>query len=149
MNSPGEKQAISFVLAMACTFLPVASEASPLAITDLLKSNPAQGEYEITGYIAKRHSCPVCSQESMCKPCMRNNVLLSSKKEILESYPPDGEYVVVFTDAPMKLKLQAFYKLKVRVLKSHTTGYQVHDLELRDALEQADRFDSPNTAMHP
>jgi hypothetical protein len=113
------------------------SRAEVLSVADFRRLAPAKGKFEVSGYIAKQYKCSPCPQEAICKPCMGNNVLLSEADELLQTYPSTGNYLVIFTDEPEKLSLGKPYLLKVEVLQTNTTGYQLQDLRLVSAFENS------------
>jgi hypothetical protein len=112
-----------------------------MSVAQFRQLAPAEGEFEISGYIAKQYKCPACPPGATCKPCMKSNVLLSQVNELLQVYPSAGNYLVIFTDEPEKLLLGKSYVLKVEVLKNVTTGPGLHDLRLKSAVEQTNPAD--------
>lgn len=122
-------------LAFISWILPALSETKELTISEFQKINPKKGAFKILGYIAKQYSCPPCSQDRQCKPCMRNNILVSSNSERLLSYPNSGEYLIIFAEYPEKLSQNKSYYFNVEVLQGNSTGYKTNDLQLISALE--------------
>ncbi len=123
-------------LAIALVSLPLYCGAESLSVKEFRRLAPRQGKLEITGYIARQYRCLPCPSDVKCKPCMRSNVLVSSKEEILQIYPSEGDYIVVFVESPESLVLGKSYRMKVKVLGTETTGYKIRDLELETAVEQ-------------
>ena len=92
---------------------------------------PVSGNFKLTGFVVHRYQCPPCPEGAMCKPCIGDHVVISESAELLQNYPPDGPYVVVFTPEPEPLSLGKRYIFNVEVLGRTMTGFGVHDLRLR------------------
>ena len=121
------------ILCILALVLPVSADS--LSVSQFRQLAPRTGEFQIEGYIAKRFRCPACPNAAQCKPCIGNSVLVSQDDEVLQSYPSEGNYLVVFTDVPERLEVSKFYRFNVKVLEARSTGHGVQDLKLISALE--------------
>jgi len=61
---------------------------------------------------------------------MGNNFLFSEKPEILENYPENGAYLIVFTDFPENIKMLIKTIITVNVTSSETTRMGHKDLKM-------------------
>lgn len=111
------------------------SFADRLSVSEFRQRNPETGIFTITGYIAKQYVCPPCPPHANCKPCAEDQVLVSQVNQVLAEFPQNGNYLVVFTENPEKLRLGSLYAMTIEVLSSKSTGYGVHDLRLKEAVE--------------
>lgn len=141
-------QAIKFLLMAPLSIVAITTSANGevFSVGEFVQAAPKGGMAQIAGCIAKLYECPVCPPELTCKPCMGTNVLLSDRSEELESYPDSGNYLVVFTETPHKLSLGKCYLLTVEITDRKTTGYNVQDLRLKNAVERGTPAERPPSA---
>jgi len=87
--------------------------SSAVSVTEAKKNLRA---YPLTvwGFVSKIYTCPPCPAGAQCKPCMRDNIVLSEQDKKLESYTlADGD-IIVFTKAPQRFQLGARVVLEVK-----------------------------------
>ena len=131
-----QKKAFRMVYTLIALLLCVTTAAddthSEISIAQLRALKAATGTYRVEGYVAKQYRCPPCPPGDQCKPCMRNNILLSETPESLISYPTSGNYLRVFTDQPELLQKEVRYRMTLRVL-TQNSPFGGHDTELINA----------------
>lgn len=66
----------------------------------------------------------------MCKPCMRDNIVISMNEKIFESYLLTEDELIVFTENPERFKLGKKYKFIIKILDYKSTGEPINDIEL-------------------
>lgn len=110
-------------------------EAGELSVEDLIRKAPKEGLFEIVGYVVSKYQCPPCPPQDQCKPCMKEHVVVSSSPEMLRSYPPRSDCVIVFTYEVESIKVGTRYKMQVRVLDHRGTGTLTNDLALQNYTE--------------
>ena len=132
---PGKIYLSAFV-AFYAACLPMIARGDSSSVGQFRKLAHPRGEFQISGYVVKQYSCPPCPAGALCKPCMRNNVLISDAKELSAGFPEQGNYLVVFTEEPENLVLGKFYKMTVEVVEGKTSRHGEHDLILKNAVEQ-------------
>lgn len=99
-------------------------------ISVLKQKAPSQGEFLLRGYVSKIYTCPPCPPGVTCKPCVGDNIVLSEKKRVLDSYKLQEGDLVIFVKKPSEFRLGKRYLCKVKVLSSRTTSSEMNDLEL-------------------
>jgi hypothetical protein len=104
---------------------------SSVTIPELRKLAPKAGkrEFTVVGWVSKVYTCPPCPPEAVCKPCMRDNVILSAEKRTHDSYDLDDKDVIVFVDPADRFVVGKRYSLTVRFSTKKTTGEPFNDLE--------------------
>ena len=128
------KHTVSFYFLLCFVVFPC--HAAPLTVEEYRRKAPSMGEFEVEGYVVKQYRCPPCPVGAMCKPCMRDNILISAKKEIVETYPPNGDYIVAFvSNSQQSFVLGHRYRMLIQVLAGTSTQYGINDVELKSARE--------------
>lgn len=74
--------------------------------------------YDIDGYVVKKYECPPCPADSVCKPCMRGNIVVSKNRFILDTYNLTDSEQIIYTDDHRQLKLLGKYRFTVRSIDS-------------------------------
>ena len=83
------------------------------------------------GYVVKIYRCPPCPKGVYCKPCMKNNAVISMENKQLESYVDLTEReIILFGDETEKLKRGKKYHFKIRITDRKSTGQSLNDIEL-------------------
>jgi len=96
-----------------------------------LKSIPLQPSiYYTEGYVVYGYECPPCPANDQCKPCMRNNIVISEKSTLLESYDLSDSELLIFTDNTQQFELGKKYRFLIRLLETKSTSEPLNDLEL-------------------
>lgn len=109
---------------------PESSNFSFFSIHDFKQKNLAQGAYDTEGYVVKKYECPPCPKGALCKPCMRDNIVISENNKILETYSLSNTEMIIFVDEPKQFDLGKKYKFSVRLLEYKSTGEPINDIEL-------------------
>ena len=78
---------------------------SNLAIHELKEFNYTSGNYNVEGYVVKIYTCPPCPRGAMCKPCMRDNIVVSEKNELLDVYYLSASEIIIFCENPKQFQL--------------------------------------------
>ncbi len=115
------------MLAILCLALMWQEEAS---ISSLKQKAPNEGEFLLRGYVSKIYTCPPCPPGATCKPCIGDNIVLSEKKKVIDSYRLEEGDLVIFVKKPSEFRLGKRYLCKIKVLSSRTTSSKMNDLEL-------------------
>jgi len=100
------------------------------SISRLKAEKPSSGSFNTAGYVVKIYTCPPCPEGAMCKPCMRDNIVISEDKKLLSSYALTGREVVVFFSGRNNFRLGGRYRFSVKVLDHSTTAEPLNDIEL-------------------
>ena len=103
---------------------------SVLEIHELKEIGPNSGNFIIGGYVVKIYTCPPCLRGELCKPCMKNNIVISEDNKILETYSLTAKELIVFIDDPRQFELGKKYRFSIKILKQNSTGEPVNDIEL-------------------
>ncbi len=117
---------------------PNVDESYPnLLIHELKDSNYTSGNYNVDGYVVKIYTCPPCPKGAMCKPCMRDNIVISENNALLDSYSPSSSEIIIFTNNPKQFELGKKYKFSIRITDYKSTGEPLNNIELLgyDSLE--------------
>jgi hypothetical protein len=118
--------------ALALAALTLAGGGRALKVSELAAKQAGKGTYEVEGYVIKAYHCPPCPPGAMCKPCMRDNVVLSDEPRHIDLYTEQGAAeVIVFTQGVegAALEVGKRYRLKVEVQAQSTTD-RGHDVQL-------------------
>lgn len=109
---------------------PESSNFSFYAIHDFKQKDLAPGTYDTEGYVVKRYECPPCPKGALCKPCMRDNIVISEKNELLDTYSLSNTEIIIFASNPKQFELGKKYRFSVKILDYNTTGEPINDIEL-------------------
>lgn len=99
-------------------------------ISEFKKNGFTSGTYETEGYVVKRYTCPICPQGAQCKPCMKNNIVISEENQTLETYSLSDKNLIIFTNNPNQFTLNRKYTFIIKVLDYKSTGDSINDVEL-------------------
>ena len=86
------------------------------SISDLKLNNLTTGEFIVEGYVVKIYTCPFCPKGQICKPCMKNNLIISENNNILENYFLTNKELIIFTDNVQPFELGQKYRFSVKIL---------------------------------
>ena len=100
------------------------------SISELKQNNFNTGEFTTEGYVVKIYTCPICPAGYQCKPCMRNNLIISENNQFLANYALTNKELIVFTDNIQPFELGQRYKFTVKILDSKSTTEPINDIEL-------------------
>ncbi|MCF6202755.1 MAG: hypothetical protein L3J59_03670 [Methylococcaceae bacterium] len=74
-----------------------------------------KASFKTTGYVVLKYVCPECPAGATCKRCMRNNIIISEKPNLLESYSFVGKNeLVLFYKNTEKLILGKAYLFYIK-----------------------------------
>lgn len=105
------------------------------------------GIYRVKGYVSKIYVCPPCPPPNLCKPCMRNNVVVSERRKRVESYSSLGnEDVVIFAPTARRFVVGRRYTLVVRITDAKSTGDPIGDVHLVEPSREKASGPSPMIA---
>lgn len=89
------------------------------------------GAYLIKGYVAKVYVCPPCPPPNLCKPCMRDNIVVSERKKRTESYSSLGNQdLIVFAPTASRFTVGRKYTLIIRITGEKSTSEPIGDVHL-------------------
>ncbi|KKR11828.1 MAG: hypothetical protein UT39_C0002G0009 [Candidatus Woesebacteria bacterium GW2011_GWA1_39_21] len=100
------------------------------SINDIKQKSLASGTYNTEGYVVKQYECPFCPQETQCKPCMRDNIVISENNKLLDTYILTNNEIVVFANNPKQFELGKKYSFSVKILDHKSTDEPINDIEL-------------------
>ncbi len=101
-----------------------------LKISQINKEKPNKGTFKTEGFVVKIYTCPVCPPDSMCKPCMGNNIVISEENKNLESYDLTEKDLIIFTDKSESFTIGENYYFNIKITEQHTTSSDYNDVEL-------------------
>ncbi|MEZ5345882.1 MAG: hypothetical protein R2681_10050 [Pyrinomonadaceae bacterium] len=104
--------------------------AEPITIADLNRRKPEKGTFRTKGYVAKVFVCPACPPNAQCKPCMKNNIVISEEKSTLENYDIGETGLIIFTKEAKKYAAGEEYEFMIRITEYKTTASELNDIEL-------------------
>ena len=82
------------------------------------------------GFVAKIYSCPPCPEGALCKPCMRDNIIISENNQPLSEYHLTEKELIIFVSNPNQFQLGKKIKLLVMMSDRKSTSDLINDLEL-------------------
>jgi len=98
-----------------------------------IKQGNLEGENFYTeGFVAKIYTCPPCPADAQCKPCMRENIVISENNVLIEAYYLTEKDLIIFTENSKNLKLGKKYKFLIKMTGRKTTSESINDIELVD-----------------
>lgn len=97
---------------------PQATDYQSISIHELKRLNPESGFYNTEGYVAKIYSCPACPPGVICKPCMRDNIVISEQKITLDLYTLTDSELIIFVSNPKQFKLGMKYNFSIQIRDS-------------------------------
>lgn len=104
-----------------------------LKISELNKLKPESGTFEIKGFVAKIYTCPPCPPDAKCKPCMRDNIVVSEENKILDSYNLTDKEITVFPNKAESFSTGKQYQFTIKITEAKTTSANLNDIELIDS----------------
>lgn len=109
-------------IALAADNLPMPGFYS---IHEIKKSKPGS-TYTTQGYVVYKYQCPPCPDGAQCKPCMRENVVISEQNKIFENYNDLGDTeLVVLAEKTGELQLGEKYYF---IVSTHGSAGDSSDL---------------------
>jgi len=96
-----------------------------------IKSNRFNsGTYNTEGYVVKIYTCPPCPKGAQCKPCMRDNVVISENNKLLETYSLSDKEMILFVNSPKQFEPGGKYTFSIKILDYKSTGEPINDVEI-------------------
>ncbi len=106
-----------------------------LTISELNKQKPEKGTFEIKGFVAKIYTCPPCPPDAQCKPCMKNNIVVSEENKNSDSYDLTDKEIIIFTNKTESFAAGKQYQFTINITDTKTTSANLNDIELIDSNE--------------
>ena len=88
------------------------------------------GEYRTEGFVAKIYACPPCPPRAMCKPCMRDNIVITERGVRLDAYALTEKEMILFTRGPGIFEVGRRYSFTFRITEGKSTSEPINDAEL-------------------
>ncbi len=107
-------------------------------ISELNRQNPKEGIFETRGFVVKIYTCPLCPPDSQCKPCMKDNIVISEENKDLENYNLSNKNLIIFVKEPKSFEKGREYLFKIRVTDQKTTSAKLKDIEILASKEIKD-----------
>lgn len=101
-----------------------------LKISELNEEKPNKGTFKIKGFVAKIYTCPSCPPDAQCKPCMRDNIVVSDENKSLDDYNLTEKEAIIFTDKAKSFAKGKQYQFTIKITDSKTTSANLNDIEL-------------------
>ena len=99
-------------------------------IHELKQNNFTSGNFNTEGFVVKIYTCSPCPPDALCKPCMRDNIVISENNNLLDAYSLTDNELIIFTNNPKQFELGKKYKFSVKILDYKSTGEPINDVEL-------------------
>lgn len=112
------------------TTYPQASNYTFYPIHEIKQNKFSSGTYNTEGYVVKIYTCPPCPKGAQCKPCMRDNIVISENNQLLEAYSLSDKEMVLFASNPKQFELGKKYQFSIRMLDYKSTGEPINDAEI-------------------
>lgn len=109
---------------------PQVSFTKTYTVADFKKAAHQAGVYQLVGFVVKKYDCPDCPDGAQCKPCMKDNIVISDSAKLIDDYNLSDNELILFTIKPNSFDLKTKYSFIVRVTDQNTTGESINDLEL-------------------
>ncbi len=101
-----------------------------ISISEINRKNPDSGVFETRGFIAKIYTCPPCPPDAQCKPCMKDNIVISEENKNLETYDLTEKELVVSTSEAKTFSKGKEYKFTIKLTDGKTTAADLNDIKL-------------------
>ena len=102
---------------------------SVYSIRDLKQLN-LSGSYNTYGYIVKIYQCPGCPTGYVCKPCMRDNIVISQDRKLLDAYQLSDKDLIIFVNNTKQFIIGKEYMFSIRITEQKSTSEPINDAEL-------------------
>lgn len=109
---------------------PQTSNYTFYSIHEIKQNKFSSGTYNTEGNVVKIYTCPPCPTGAQCKPCMRDNIVISENNQILETYSLSDKEIILFADNPKQFELGKKYQFSIKILDYKSTGEPVNDAEI-------------------
>lgn len=104
-------------------------------ISELNQKNFGFGTYETEGYVVFIYHC-YCPKGALCKPCMQNNIIVSTRNQIKSSYSLSDQDLILFSDDIKQFDLGKKYTFIIQILDVKSTFQTLNNLKLIYAKKQ-------------
>lgn len=112
------------------TTYPQLSNYAFYPIHEIKQNKFNSGAYNTEGYVVKTYTCPPCPKGAQCKPCMRDNIVISENNQILETYTLSNNEMILFANNPKQFELGKKYQFSIKILDYKSTGESINDVEI-------------------
>ena len=112
------------------TTYPQISNYTFYPIHEIKQNKFSSGTYNTEGYVVKIYTCPPCQKGAQCKPCMRDNIVISENNQLLETYTLYDKEMVLFADNPKQFELGEKYQFSIKIHDYKSTGEPINDVEI-------------------
>jgi len=109
---------------------PITSNLDFYQINEIKQNNFTSGNFNTEGYVVKIYTCPPCPKGALCKPCMRENIVISKNNKQLDAYYLTENELIIFANNPKQFELGKKYKFSIKILDYKSTGKPINDIEL-------------------
>ena len=99
-------------------------------INEIKTQNLAPGIYETEGFVIKIYTCPKCPPDTLCKPCMKDNIVASEENKNLDSYDLSNKEIIIFTNQTELFEKGNKYLFKIKITDKKSTSEPINDIEL-------------------
>ena len=109
---------------------PATSNFDTYNIREIKQNNFTSGNFNTEGYVVKIYTCPPCPKDALCKPCMRENIVVSENNQPLEAYSLTDEEIIIFVQYPNQFELGKKYRFSIKISDYKSTGEPINDIDL-------------------
>lgn len=122
---------LNLVLTLCVSSVALSQENSKfLSIHELKNHLFRSGTFTTEGFVVKIYTCPSCPKNAQCKPCMRDNIVVSEDNKNLISYTLSEKDLIVFVKNSKLFKVGKKYRFLIKVNEYSSTNERVNDAEL-------------------
>jgi len=112
------------------TTYPQTSNFAFYPIREIKQNKFTSGSYNTEGYVVKIYTCPPCPKGALCKPCMKDNIVISENNKLLETYALSDNEMILFANNPKQFELGKKYQFSIKLLDYKSTGEPMNDAEI-------------------
>ena len=112
------------------TSYPQSSNFAFYPIPEIKLNKFNSGTYNAEVYVVKIYMCPPCPKGAQCKPCMRDNIVISENNQLLETYSLSGKEMILFANNSNQFELGKKYQFSIKILDYKSTGEPINDVEI-------------------
>lgn len=89
----------------------IPADAPNFNISTLVKHHRAGLKFTTNAFVVYKYQCPPCPGDAQCKPCMKNNIVISEKPDLMIGYGGLGSReMILYCDDSAGFKLGKKYR---------------------------------------
>jgi hypothetical protein len=116
------------------------TESNFFKISEIKRGNFGPGQYSTEGFVVRVYTCPDCPAGAVCKPCMKDNIVISENNQELKDYSGlTNSELIIFTNHVTEFEIGSSYKFLINITNNKSTLENINDIELVSFSEIVDR----------